>query len=81
MIALVTDRSSYSEIDLRNQFHLSDETVDDPCIPRYQLTRIKHSQTFSGVYLLQVTEIQVMDCTDACRTQSHKNSLFRVENG
>lgn len=52
----ISNGSSYSEIDLRNQFHLSDETVDDPCIPRYQLTRIKHSQTFSGVYLLQGRE-------------------------
>lgn len=49
--------SSYNGVDLRNQFHLSDENFDDPCVPRYQLARIKHSQTFSGVYLLQVLNI------------------------
>lgn len=49
--------SSYNGIDLRNQFHSSDEHFDDPCVPRYQLARIKHSQAFSGVYLLQVNGI------------------------
>ncbi|XP_054006508.1 post-GPI attachment to proteins factor 6-like isoform X1 [Hylaeus anthracinus] len=48
--------SSYNGVDLRNQIHLSDENFDDTCVPRYQLARIKHSQTFSGVYLLQGRE-------------------------
>lgn len=46
---------NYNGIDLmRNQFHVPEENVEDPCVSRYQLARIKHSQTFSGVYLLQV---------------------------
>lgn len=28
--------------------------TDDQCIPRYQLVRVKHAETFSTVYLLQV---------------------------
>ncbi|XP_076641591.1 post-GPI attachment to proteins factor 6 [Halictus rubicundus] len=48
--------SLHNGIDFRNQFHVSDESFDDPCVPRYQLARIKHSQTFSGVYLLQGKE-------------------------
>ncbi|XP_076619315.1 post-GPI attachment to proteins factor 6 isoform X1 [Colletes latitarsis] len=48
--------SSYNGVDLRNQFRLSDENLDELCVPRYQLARIKHSQTFSGVYLLQGRE-------------------------
>ncbi|XP_015609576.1 post-GPI attachment to proteins factor 6 isoform X3 [Cephus cinctus] len=42
----------------KNQFELSSEDVmvEDPCVPRFQLARVKHSQTFSGVYLLQVRE-------------------------
>ncbi|XP_015428982.1 PREDICTED: transmembrane protein 8A-like [Dufourea novaeangliae] len=48
--------SLYSGIDFRNQFRISDLGVDDSCVPRYQLARIKHSQTFSGVYLLQGKE-------------------------
>lgn len=27
---------------------------EDSCIPRFQLARVKHPQTFSNVYLLQV---------------------------
>ncbi|XP_017879327.1 post-GPI attachment to proteins factor 6-like isoform X1 [Ceratina calcarata] len=51
------NESFYGEVYLmKNQFHESDETFDDPCVPRYQLARIKHSQTFSGVYLLQGRE-------------------------
>lgn len=51
---------SYSGVDLmRNEFRVSDEDLDDPCVPRYQLARIKHSQTFSGVYLLQVLMFNV----------------------
>lgn len=49
------NESFYNESDvMKNQFGTLDESFDDPCVPRYQLARIKHSQTFSGVYLLQV---------------------------
>lgn len=40
----------------KDQYILPDEDMarDDPCIPRFQLARIKHPQPFSSVYLLQV---------------------------
>ncbi|XP_076760727.1 post-GPI attachment to proteins factor 6 [Xylocopa sonorina] len=47
-----SNESFYNESD----FRITDENFDDPCVPRYQLARIKHSQTFSGVYLLQGRE-------------------------
>ncbi|XP_046426903.1 post-GPI attachment to proteins factor 6-like isoform X1 [Neodiprion fabricii] len=42
----------------KDQFVLpdDDDARDDPCIPRFQLARIKHSQPFSSVYLLQGRE-------------------------
>ncbi|XP_020709413.2 post-GPI attachment to proteins factor 6-like isoform X2 [Athalia rosae] len=33
-----------------------DEARDDPCIPRFQLVRVKHPQPFSSIYLLQGRE-------------------------
>lgn len=42
---------------MKNQFHVLDGNFDDSCVPRYQLVRIKHSQTFSGAYLLQVLNL------------------------
>ncbi|XP_043605137.1 post-GPI attachment to proteins factor 6-like isoform X1 [Bombus pyrosoma] len=50
------NESFYNGDVMKNQFRISDEYFDDPCFPRYQLTRIKHSQIFSGVYLLQSRE-------------------------
>lgn len=37
-----------------NEFYSKSEKTDNQCIPRYQLVRIKHAETFSTVYLLQV---------------------------
>lgn len=51
------NESFYNGDVMKNQFRISDEYFDDPCFPRYQLARIKHSQIFSGVYLLQVSSI------------------------
>ncbi|XP_006564295.1 transmembrane protein 8B isoform X3 [Apis mellifera] len=50
------NESFYNGNNFKNQFHVLDENFDDLCIPRYQLVRIKHSQTFSGAYLLQGRE-------------------------
>lgn len=38
-----------------NKNKLIDQDHMDKCIPRYQLTRVKHAQTFSSAYLLQVS--------------------------
>ncbi|XP_071863584.1 post-GPI attachment to proteins factor 6 [Bombus fervidus] len=50
------NESFYNGDVMKNQFRISDEYFDDPCFPRYQLARVKHSQIFSGVYLLQNRE-------------------------
>ncbi|XP_012280579.1 post-GPI attachment to proteins factor 6 isoform X2 [Orussus abietinus] len=37
----------------RTQNEQGNNDDDDECIPRFQLARIRHSKTFSGVYLMQ----------------------------
>lgn len=42
-------------------FHKEEDIEpEDSCIPRFQLARVKHPQTFSNVYLLQVLFIFVI---------------------
>lgn len=43
---------------------------DNQCIPRYQLVRVKHAETFSTVYLLQV--ILSMLCIFLCMSHEIK---------
>ncbi|KAG7206139.1 hypothetical protein KM043_003531 [Ampulex compressa] len=49
--------SSHNGIELfEYQSVVMEEDLTDPCIPRYQLARVKHTQTLSNVYLLQGRE-------------------------
>ncbi|XP_050480954.1 post-GPI attachment to proteins factor 6-like isoform X2 [Bombus huntii] len=50
------NESSYNGDVTKHIFRIPDEYFDDLCFPRYQFTRIKHSQIFSGIYLLQSEE-------------------------
>lgn len=53
----------------RNKFYQKNEEydnakyeTDDECMPRYQLMRVKHAETFSTVYLLQVIFAKIQIC-------------------
>lgn len=53
----------------RNKFYQKNEEydnakyeIDDECTPRYQLVRVKHAETFSTVYLLQVIFVNIQIC-------------------
>lgn len=54
-------KSSYKENNVsrfynKNKFYRKNEEyeIDNECMPRYQLVRVKHAETLSIVYLLQV---------------------------
>lgn len=50
----ITDAKQYLFSYNKDHKTVDDNDEMDSCIPRYQLARIRHAQTFSGSYLLQV---------------------------
>ena len=50
----ITDKKQYLFYYKKGNSIIDEDEQMNTCIPRYQLARIRHAQTFSGSYLLQV---------------------------
>lgn len=55
----------------RNKLYQKNEEyeIDNECMPRYQLVRVKHAETFSIVYLLQVIFAKI---------RTHNNENYKI---